>query len=104
FDREAFSSLELHSFRCGSSQSMEYIKAIGHMVIIDKNNDKIKFYQSKGYTVRKESIHDIFLNKFFMGKGRNIRLKFRNRGKSLRRRKNIFSINIINFNNVKFRD
>lgn len=54
--------------------SMEYMKAVGHMVIIDRNNSDIKFYQAKGYTIRKESIHDIFLGNEFMEKGKDSKL------------------------------
>lgn len=33
-----------------------YIKGIGHVVILDGKNGRIKFYQSKGYSVRKEDL------------------------------------------------
>lgn len=55
----------------GQVYQMEYIKAIGHMVILDRNTKEIKFYQAKGYTIRKESIHDIFLGRSFMEKGKD---------------------------------
>ncbi|MBS4537462.1 sigma 54-interacting transcriptional regulator [Clostridium sp. D2Q-11] len=58
----------------GHMYEMEYIKAIGHMVILDRNTQDIKFYQGKGYTIRKESIHDIFLGNKFMEKGKGSKL------------------------------
>lgn len=36
-----------------------YVKGIGHMVILDKDTLEVKFYQSKGYTIRKEDIKSI---------------------------------------------
>lgn len=37
----------------------KYIKGIGHIVVLDGNSLEIKFYQSKGYTVRKEDLKSI---------------------------------------------
>ena len=34
--------------------SMTYLEAIGHMVVIDKNTGKIKFFQARGYGFRNE--------------------------------------------------
>lgn len=50
---------------------MEYINAIGHMLLLDSKCDKVKFYQAKGYTIRKESIKDILTGKEYMAKGKN---------------------------------
>lgn len=38
---------------------MDYQNSIGHMVIIDRNKKNIKFIQSSGYTIRKETIKDL---------------------------------------------
>lgn len=54
--------------------SMDYIKCIGHIVIIDGKSKKLKFYQSKGYTTRNESIYDILTGKTFRSKGRDSEL------------------------------
>jgi transcriptional regulator with PAS, ATPase and Fis domain len=48
--------------------SIKYIKAFGHMVIIDGRTGELKFYQSKGYNIRKESIKDILTGRSFKGK------------------------------------
>ncbi len=34
--------------------AMNYLEAVGHMVIIDKNSGRVKFFQEKGYSFRKE--------------------------------------------------
>ncbi len=50
---------------------MNYINAIGHMVIIDGKSKTLKFYQSPpGYTVRRESINEILKGGKFRGKGK----------------------------------
>ena len=49
---------------------MNYINAIGHMVIIDGENKTLKFYQSSGYTVRRESVNEILKGGGFRGKGK----------------------------------
>ncbi|QCX34541.1 PAS domain-containing protein [Caloramator sp. E03] len=46
----------------------KYIKGIGHIVILDGKTGKIKFYQSKGYTVRKEDLKSIINGKNFLKK------------------------------------
>ncbi len=38
---------------------LHYVKAIGNIVVIDGKTEKLKFYQTYGYTARKESINDI---------------------------------------------
>lgn len=43
----------------GELYEMSYIYAIGHMVLIDGKTGAIKFYQDKGYTLRKENICNI---------------------------------------------
>lgn len=49
---------------------MDYIRAIGHMVVLDKDIGKMKFCQSPGYTVRQESINDLLKGGEFRGKGK----------------------------------
>jgi len=48
---------------------MRYINHIGHLVIVDGKTEKVKFYQSNGYTVRNESISDILMGKEYRAKG-----------------------------------
>lgn len=48
---------------------MDYINAIGFMVILSKKDLKLKFFQSRGYTARRESIQDILEGKRYRGKG-----------------------------------
>ncbi len=48
--------------------SMPYALAIGHMVVISSDG-ALKFYQAKGYTIRKETIQDLLSGKPFMPKG-----------------------------------
>ncbi|EYE88222.1 ATPase AAA [Fervidicella metallireducens AeB] len=45
-----------------------YVKGIGHIVILDKDTLEVKFYQSKGYTVRKEDLKNILNGKNYMEK------------------------------------
>lgn len=49
---------------------LDYIDSIGNMVILDGTNKKLKFYQTNGYTARKESINDILKGGEFKEKGR----------------------------------
>lgn len=51
--------------------TMNYINAIGHMVILDKLTKEMKFYQSQGYTARNESINDILKGEKYRGKGKD---------------------------------
>ena len=46
----------------------DYIKGIGHIVILDGDTFELKFYQSKGYTVRGEDLKAIINGKSYMGK------------------------------------
>lgn len=54
---------------------IEYINAIGHMVVLDGETGKIKFYQANGYTIRQESIYDLIIGKEYMAKGQNLEVK-----------------------------
>lgn len=47
----------------GSSIKYSYIKGIGHAVIISGKTGELKFYQSKGYTVRGEELRAILFGK-----------------------------------------
>ena len=49
---------------------IEFVNAIGHIVIIDGKTGRIKFYQSRGYTARGESIGDILKEKTYRAKGK----------------------------------
>ncbi len=56
----------------GEEFETEYINALGHMVVLDGKNGDVKFYQSKGYTIRKESIFDLLMGREYMTKGQNL--------------------------------
>lgn len=45
-----------------------FIKSIGHIVILDKDSLEVKFYQSKGYSVRKEDLKNILNGKAYLEK------------------------------------
>lgn len=49
--------------------NMDYAKSFGHMVVLNGKTKKMKFYQSKGYTARREGIQDLLTGKTFMAKG-----------------------------------
>lgn len=53
------------------SYPIQYINAIGHMVVLDGNNKKMKFYQSHGYTARREGIYDLLKGRPYRAKGEN---------------------------------
>lgn len=46
----------------------DFIKSIGHIVILDKDSLEVKFYQSKGYSVRKEDLKNILNGKRYLKK------------------------------------
>lgn len=48
---------------------MNYINAIGHMVVLDGVTKAMKFYQSHGYTARGESVNDLLKGKAYRSKG-----------------------------------
>lgn len=54
---------------------IEYINAIGHMVVLDGQTGEVKFYQANGYTIRRESILDLIIGKEYMPKGKNLEVK-----------------------------
>ena len=43
--------------------AMKYIKYIGHIVVLDGNSKKLKFYQTQGYTARGEAINDLLMGR-----------------------------------------
>ena len=49
---------------------LDFVNAIGHIVVIDKYTGKIRFYQSYGYTARGESIKRLLAGNSFRAKGR----------------------------------
>lgn len=49
--------------------TMDYIKSIGHMVVLDSKEKKMKFYQAKGYTAKSEGICNLLDGKKFRAKG-----------------------------------
>ncbi|WP_432662819.1 sigma 54-interacting transcriptional regulator [Wukongibacter baidiensis] len=49
----------------------EYINALGYIVVLDGKNGNVKFYQSKGYTIRRESIYDLLMGREYMAKGQD---------------------------------
>lgn len=48
---------------------IEFVKCIGHIVVLDANTKKMKFYQTKGYTARGEDINSLLNGKDFRSKG-----------------------------------
>lgn len=55
----------------GEKYSMNYVRYIGHLVILDRTTKKMKFYQAQGYTARGEGLKDILDGKEYMAKGEN---------------------------------
>ncbi|MCC5910995.1 MAG: sigma 54-interacting transcriptional regulator [Clostridiaceae bacterium] len=51
---------------------LNFLQAIGHMVVLDGNSKKVKFYQTKGYTAKQESIGQLLRGRSYRGKGRNV--------------------------------
>jgi len=48
---------------------LKYIHYIGHIVVLDGKTNKMKFYQTQGYTARGEGIYDLLLGKKYRAKG-----------------------------------
>jgi len=57
----------------GSEFRMDYIKSIANMVMV--RDSEIVFYQSKGYTARKESVKEILKGKTYLEKSPAFRLE-----------------------------
>ncbi|QHI72405.1 sigma-54 interaction domain-containing protein [Aminipila terrae] len=51
---------------------MNYNNSIGHMVIVDRDTFKVKFYQTNGYTARGEGIQDMLNGKVYLAKGPSV--------------------------------
>lgn len=51
------------------SHQMKFFHSIGDLLIIDGKTGQLKFFQAKGYSMRKESIKEIFLGQPFLSKG-----------------------------------
>ena len=54
--------------------AVDYVKCIGHIVVLDAKTKKMKFYQTKGYTARGEDINDLLMGKTFRSKGKDSEL------------------------------
>jgi len=52
----------------GDEYAMDYFEAIGHMVVIDGNSGKIKFFQAKGYSARGEEARQLLHGKYYLEK------------------------------------
>lgn len=48
---------------------IKFINSVGHIVIIDGKTGQVKFFQEKGYTVRKESLRRILSRGEYLAKG-----------------------------------
>lgn len=46
-----------------------YLNSVGHMVIVDGKTGQVKFFQEKGYTVRKESLKEVLTGAHYLAKG-----------------------------------
>lgn len=53
----------------GVSYEIPYQVCVGHLVIIDPQSGRLKFYQARGYTARNEDIKQILLGKPYVAKG-----------------------------------
>ncbi|KAF5047365.1 Anaerobic nitric oxide reductase transcription regulator NorR [anaerobic digester metagenome] len=53
---------------------IEFVKCIGHMVVLEAVTKKMKFYQTKGYTARGEDINALLKGKEFRSKGNGTEL------------------------------
>ncbi|BEP28637.1 sigma-54 interaction domain-containing protein [Helicovermis profundi] len=51
-----------------NNYKFNYIFAVGHIVVIDSINKNVKFYQSRGFTARKESAREILMAMSFQNK------------------------------------
>jgi len=50
--------------------NMGFIKYIGNIVVLDSKTNKMKFYQTKGYTARREGIYDLLKGNSYRAKGK----------------------------------
>ena len=54
------------------SYIMDFIKSIGHMAVLDSKTNTMKFYQTKGYTTRREDINNLLNGISFRAKGNDL--------------------------------
>ena len=54
-----------------SSYNMSYMNSTGHIVIIDGMTGLVKFFQTKGYTIRGEDLKYILLGKEYLPQGKD---------------------------------
>ena len=64
-----FEKKHIHIKVNGKEYSSDYILSVGHMVVLDGKTGKVKFYQAKGYTARREDIKSLLSGKEFTSKG-----------------------------------
>lgn len=50
---------------------IDYVKCIGHIVVLSADSKEVKFYQTKGYTARNEDINNLLQGMSFRAKGEN---------------------------------
>lgn len=67
----------------GIEYPYNFVNGIGHMVILDKDTLHIKFYQDKGYSVRKESIKNLLSQSSFNEKLSGVEMETRVEGKNI---------------------
>lgn len=60
----------------GKNYAMKFFNSIGHMVVIDRMNGNVKFFQMPGYSVRKESPKTLLQGGAFLAKKENGGTKF----------------------------
>lgn len=59
---------KMHITVNGDTYSVSFLGSFGHLVIIDGKSGEVKFFQAKGYTIRKESIREIMHGRKFFSK------------------------------------
>ena len=64
-----FKESKISIFINGTEYSMEYLEAIGHMVVIDGTTGMVKFFQDIGYGFREEEVGRLLRGKSYAAKG-----------------------------------
>jgi transcriptional regulator with PAS, ATPase and Fis domain len=54
-----------------TTYELTFMNSSGHMVIIDGVSGKVKFFQTKGYSIRGEDLRDILFGSPYLAKGEN---------------------------------
>lgn len=62
---------QMHIYVNDFLYKISFLNSFGHMVIIDGKSGEVKFFQAKGYTIRKEAIKDILYGCKFLAKDIN---------------------------------